>query len=273
MPTTGTASVVNGSISNWPLGVSGNLDLEGHPVASIRHVRFRDNGVAIDAVQADVTVKQVAIIGSNDGVVAFSGANVTITDAVFRDNDRAAVAGTSQLLSLNRSTLVNNRVGVDCSESTCRVRGSRITGSDTAVASFFGQVVLKGNRIVDNTTGYAPGFSTDDTVQGNRFARNDVAVSVAGFAGAQIRDNTFTANRVGYTTVDDQVEGYSVTLIGNRFFRNVDGVFVTAAGTSLGHNIARHNQGWGIFAPGATDLGGNISDHNGNQPQCVGVAC
>ena len=42
---------------------------------------------------------------------------------------------------------------------------------------------------------------------------------------------------------------------------------------SIGGNDARNNTGWGIYAPGATDLGGNTAAHNGNQPQCVGVVC
>ena len=42
---------------------------------------------------------------------------------------------------------------------------------------------------------------------------------------------------------------------------------------SIGGNSARNNTGWGINAPGATDLGGNTARHNGNEPQCVGVVC
>jgi parallel beta-helix repeat protein len=45
------------------------------------------------------------------------------------------------------------------------------------------------------------------------------------------------------------------------------------AGTSLSGNSARKNTRWGIHAPGAVDLGGNTASGNGNQPQCVGVAC
>ncbi len=63
----------------------------------------------------------------------------------------------------------------------------------------------------------------------------------------------------------------------NTFTRNGDGVVLAGSsagvGVSLGATTAFRNDGWGIYAPGATDLGGNRSRRNGNQPQCVGVAC
>jgi len=274
LPLNGTATVVNGSIVNWTTGIGGNADLEGHPVASVRDVRLIHNGTGIDASQADIGVQRATIVGSLfTGVNAFWLSDVTVTDSVLRGNHYAASGRYSYRLSLRRSTLVGNENGLSCSETGCSVVGSRVSGSREALYSFGGPLTLTDNDIVDNTLGYRSEYDTRDVVSGNRFARNDVATSIGILATAEIRDNTFTANRVGYTLNNDQVQDYEVRLIGNTFVRNGDGVYVVHPGTSLGGNIARHNTGWGIYAPGATDLGGNVSRGNGKQPQCVGVIC
>ena len=42
---------------------------------------------------------------------------------------------------------------------------------------------------------------------------------------------------------------------------------------TLTRNTAIFNRGYGIYAPGATDGGGNRAFGNGKQPQCTGVVC
>ena len=41
----------------------------------------------------------------------------------------------------------------------------------------------------------------------------------------------------------------------------------------VGGNDVRRSTGWGVCAPGALDLGGNVARNNGSEPQCVGVVC
>ncbi|MBO9555960.1 hypothetical protein [Cellulomonas sp.] len=60
----------------------------------------------------------------------------------------------------------------------------------------------------------------------------------------------------------------------NRFRFNGDGILSDAGALlQLGGNAVKRSTGWGIHAPGATDLGGNTARNNGNTPQCVGVVC
>jgi parallel beta-helix repeat protein len=273
LPLDGSATVVNGSITNWTIGIGGNDDLDGQPGALIRNVRLINNGTAVSAFRATVRVERATIAGSLfNGVTAFWFSDVTVTHSVLRDNHQAVSSGTAQV-SLTRSTLVDNENGLACSESTCTMTDSRVSGSTRALDSFNGSMVLNHNTIADNTTGYRTSFETQDVVTGNRFTRNDIAVSIGSLAQAGIRGNTFIANRIGYTLGHDEVEQYQVELTGNTFSRNGDGIYATNPGTSIGSNTARRNTRWGIYAPGATDLGGNIARGNGNQPQCVGVVC
>ena len=69
---------------------------------------------------------------------------------------------------------------------------------------------------------------------------------------------------------------FDVTLIGNTFTRNRDGIFLHGGDERIGtHNVgdnnAYRNSRYGIWAPWATDLGGNRARQNGRP--CVGVVC
>ena len=51
-----------------------------------------------------------------------------------------------------------------------------------------------------------------------------------------------------------------------------DGLEADLAGVEVGNNTAKKNGGYGIYAPGAVDLGGNIASGNA-LGDCVGVSC
>jgi hypothetical protein len=61
-------------------------------------------------------------------------------------------------------------------------------------------------------------------------------------------------------------------LEGNIVLRNGDATYSELPGTLKG-NVAISNTGYGIYAPRATDLGGNIAFRNGPEPQCTGAVC
>jgi hypothetical protein len=88
------------------------------------------------------------------------------------------------------------------------------------------------------------------TISGNVFRKNGSAVH-GDWAndGLVVQDNVLRGN--GDAIVIDEAE----------------------PDISLGGNTAIRNTGWGIYAPGVTDLGGNSARGNGNSPQCVGVVC
>ena len=52
-----------------------------------------------------------------------------------------------------------------------------------------------------------------------------------------------------------------------------DGLRVLPPGKpTVANNLAQGNTGWGIFAPGVTDGGGNVARDNG-AGDCEGVVC
>ncbi len=106
----------------------------------------------------------------------------------------------------------------------------------------------------------------------NTFNHNKTGVNFFGSSGTLSR-NTFIANHLGFTSTSNELPDFGATLDHNRFVRNVDGIHVEDGGNGLLGNTAVRNTGWGIFAPGSADLGGNRAFRNGNSPQCVGVAC
>ena len=101
-------------------------------------------------------------------------------------------------------------------------------------------------------------------------------------ASANLTGNVFTRNGFGIRgyEVDDESGAFLGLIRGNTLTRNRDAIYLPdgdlpegPTGWSLGGNRALDNAGWGIYAPRATDLGGNVARRNGNSPQCVGVAC
>jgi parallel beta helix pectate lyase-like protein len=185
------SKVINGTIKDWPVAIGGNEDFETVETATLEDLTLTDNGTAVLANQADLTI--------------------------------------------NRTTFRRNAVAVN--------------------ARSWGEL---GTRL---------------SVTGSTFRDNDLAVQVDSRTTATLRDNTFRANGVGYTVTAGDPDGYNALLAGNTFTANGDAVRVSTPGTSLGGNTALRNSGWGIYAPGAIDLGGNVARKNGNNPQCVGVAC
>ncbi len=186
-----SSTIVNGTIEDWPIAVGGNEDFETVPNATVDGVRFVDNGIAVLANQAQLSVTGSVLRDNTIGISApggwESGAVVTVTGTTFRGNGTAFVLG-----DLGRATLTGNQ---------------------------------------------------------------------------------FRGNGTGFTLAPATTAGYTALLQSNVFRANGDGIRVGLPGTSLGDNTAVHNTGWGIYAPGAVDLGGNTARRNGNLPQCVGVAC
>lgn len=148
-------------------------------------------------------------------------------------------------------TVLGNEVGVDAGFFGVDVSDSRLAGNGVAFRSsaYLGAGALERNSFVDNGTG----------------------VELTGTT-ASLVNNVFSGNDVAFTS-SEPVEDSTSRLVGNRFVRNGDAIVITEPGTELQGNLAENNRGWGIYAPGAVDLGGNRARGNGNEPRCVGVVC
>jgi hypothetical protein len=242
------------------------------------HVWFHHNGTGIDGVGGGLGAKDVTITRSKftnhtfaaitaqltsatidrttfaDNAVGYwgdTGSGATITGTRFVRNARAAIV-TEGSATFEHSTFIDNARAVFSAGaiSGLTITNSRLVGSDVAV----------------------DGTGAVSTISGSTFVANTTAVLVGQFGGT-VSSSTFRANHTTISVADDLAG--DVVVQGNTFRLNADGLLLDPADplVSIGGNTARNNTGWGIYAPGATDLGGNTARRNGNSPQCVGVVC
>jgi hypothetical protein len=92
-----------------------------------------------------------------------------------------------------------------------------------------------------------------------------------------LENNTFMNNADGVifngSTLPDTEIWAPGKAVNNIFVRNSGtGIRSDIPGLILGGNIAKRNGGYGIYSPGAVDLGGNVARGN-RLGQCVGVVC
>ena len=184
----------------------------------------------------------------------FADVNVTHSRLLRNDVVISAISDGSRA-AITDSTLVDNR---------------RLSGF-VGVAN----LTLLRNTITGSEEVVSPGWWTFVAVEDNTFVGNDVAVSLGPNPG-NVRRNTFRGNGVGIaaSAPGGGIWDGPAEIVGNTLVRNGDGIVTEdGAAVSLGDNRALRNSGWGIFAPGATDLGGNVAQGNGLEPQCTGVVC
>jgi hypothetical protein len=284
------AVIRNGSIRDWGRAVGVDGDVSGPEVAASATVRrVSVNGFGITVTGGTVTVERSAFRGTGapfqSGVAAFMG-EFHVSDSTF--DGVGLSAGVINEVSVTRSAIRNADTALSCSEAVCSITASRLERNGTVYRGWDSGLTLRGNLIRDNGVGYdartafgQPLGGGPDLVERNAFVGNDVAVHFGPGAGTTVRGNVFTGNRRGIESpaFDEEQGTFKVLLQDNALTRNGDAIYLpdaflpTPTGFSLKGNRAIRNTGWGIYAPRSTDLGGNVARGNGNQPQCVGVAC
>lgn len=188
------------------------------------------------------------------------------------DHWGTAFDASSASLNVRNVRTDHNDVGVSCSLGGCTVADSVVRDSTVGVTYFdaeltvmrtlfrwngtaadaygpFGHMNVGESLFLDNRTGVRVGTEGLATLTGNRLKRNGTGVAGVG--------------------------GYHVLLTGNRFNENGDGVYLPdddeLRTAEIEATNAYQNTRYGIYAPGATDLGGNRAWQNG--AACVGVVC
>jgi parallel beta-helix repeat protein len=167
-------------------------------------------------------------------------------------------------------------------------------------------IMLRGGshnvRVIDNQAshssdaGIAITDSSGNTVRGNVLASNTVGVELAGGAANLVEFNAMQSNlglgmeivgspsnTVFANVLDGNATGgiwvdtdsVSNTIASNSAQGNGgDGLSVNALGTTVRSNLARTNQGWGIYAvAGVIDGGGNGASGNAELAQCHLILC
>jgi hypothetical protein len=218
---------------------------------SVWKSRFRGNSGAITGNSSGPLTVRRSIFTDNGGGISLDGGSMRADRLTMLRNEEALNCVETNPCALTRSSLRKNGTGIRVQLSQLSLWRTRISGSDTAVSAV--------------NLGYVR--ATRST-----FDRNRVAVDL-GFSPAVLKNNSFYRNTTGFTADFLGVEGVEARLIRNRFSKNRDGIFTESVAVFLQQNRSFRNRRWGIYAPKATDLGGNQAFGNGQSPQCVGVAC
>lgn len=276
----GAITVKNGTLAGWGAGIEtfGVPDTETGPL-TVDKVTFRHNDVGLHAA-------------GEDGTGLFRKPT-TVTRSTFTANDRALLVEWFVEVTVGRSAFAGNTTAIEVFDSQVDVADSGFVHNTTAM-----QLVQSGTRVerstfVGNPRGVAVLPVSGATIVDSKFVGSDVAVGGTGNPTViHVTGNTFVANETGvsYDLSDGTVTGntflgngtgflslrapFEPVLVQDNVFKlNGDGIHVTEGDPliQVGGNVARRNTGYGIFAPGVTDLGGNTARLNGTD--CVGVVC
>ncbi|WP_456786611.1 right-handed parallel beta-helix repeat-containing protein [Cellulomonas sp. P5_C5] len=283
----GANVIINGTLTGWGLGVDTYNypeDLTGEGTLKVDRVAFRDMRVGIDTSGESTTgrfPKTTTISRST-----FTGNDIGITQAWFRCN-----------LTVVRTTFADNVVGVWVDEACATITDSDFLRNTAGLRVNSGTATVERSRFVDNTngmrtldigsidatdikiTGGEVGISLFDnagvTLRSSVVTGADIGVLLQRGAPATLDGNTFRSNGVAIVQLDDAYGGVIIT--NNTLRLNGEGIVtlppVAPEYVQVGGNDVRRSTGWGIYAPGALDLGGNVARNNGSEPQCVGVVC
>lgn len=227
-PLAGHATVRNGVIGNWSLGVAadrgGSLHLEDLVIGGV--------GVAVEQAGGPLTVAGAQV----------SGTDVAIRCAGACDVERSSFEGS--LL----------QPGLDCrGGGPCTVRSStfrELEGAALNITSITDSVVR------DCSSGVGLTASGPAHAARNHFELVGGALGVAA-PGSTVVDNVFHANEYALT-VADATSGPPVEVVGNVFTQNVVALESTSRFLHLARNVATGSTQAGIAAPHATQTDWNV---------------
>lgn len=170
------------------------------------------------------------------------------------------------------------------SETIMTIHDSVVKEFSQPIQGFWGGVRLTDSTFTDMPSGVLGDISSNigsdgvSVITGNTFARSGVVL--AGDVPMIVENNVFTRSDTGVVFTRDQslpgdppftAEGSRA--VGNELTKNSgSAIYTDLPGLAVGDNVAKRNGGYGIYAPGAIDLGGNVASGNA-LGQCVGVVC
>ena len=302
LPTT----VRNGTVKGWGHGIANAEDgNEEDAPRLVKRVTLTDNGAGLGdfgLVPANWEVTRSRFVNNVAGISAVGG-SVTVSGSAFIGNTRDGIDSEVSTVKLSGGTFSGSPIGVHAyGGGVMSIIGTRFSGNDVGVHCSE-RIPSMANVTFKNNTRYGfYGFDCAGPVASSTFTGNEVGWFDQQFdeveatsAGAppwapsmKISDSKFTSNGTGVfaregITVDNTVFTSNVTgltasslqkpLVQNSWFRrNTDGIYLTNGG-SIGQVTAKRNKNYGIYAPGAVDLGGNVAHGNGANPECIGVVC
>jgi len=181
-------------------------------------------------------------------------------------------------LTLRKVQIDHSDTGLVCINSGCQIEDSLLSRNQIGARVFRAQLDVARTQFVRNQLRADATFGSGNFVD-SKFSRNRVGIRVYTNGAIDVVDSRFVRNRVGVlgsTPGPNGIQnGFDASLTGNVFTRNRDGIYLLRqdppGSQLLKDNLAFKNKRYGIYAPAATDLGGNRGFANGRP--CVGVVC
>lgn len=236
---------ISGIVLNPLLGSDAGIVLEE---GSNRNVLLNNN--ISDTGDAGVIIH----MGSHDNRVE-GGVMTRNGDAgvIIQDSDRNQVIGIVAHQQSDGGVVLGNAHNTVVRDSDLRFNPSGVEATNT------NNLLIENN---DGSNSLQAGFGIGNGL--NIRVLNNVANSTGG-AGISLEGGAFDAN-------GNAVGG--ALIAGNTTNENLaDGITVAEGGHTIANNTAHHNGGFGIFAEGNIDGGGNVASGNAEPAQCVGVVC
>ena len=297
----GGNTIRNGTIENWETGIllqEQNPDGVPYTVSGVVLLNspVSQVGVNTSLQLTGVTAVDSRIDGQLGGDLAISqsrltrsAVNVFFASAMITDSTlvQSTVSSSAQgQIIIDSSSLDGKGTSSlgSVSETSITISNSVVKNYAEPIGGFWGGVSLTDNEFTDMPNGVLGDISShlgsDGTsdISGNTYTRS--GVGLRGNVPMIVENNTFKHNEVGVVFTrsaplpgDPPFTADGSRAVGNVLTKNVGtGIQTDLPGLVVGGNTATKNGGYGIHAPGAVDLGGNIAFGN-TLGQCVGVIC
>lgn len=297
----GGNTVRNGTIENWDAGVVfQETPPDGTPYTlsdvDLVHAPVRHSlGLTtlyvtrVDAVDSTIVGEYSSHLAITDSTLTRSDVEVlfaaiaTITDSVLL---QTTVSAYQAGVTIDSSRLDGKGISAlgSVSESIITIADSDVKNYARPIGGFWGGATITGSTFTDMAGGVlgdvSSGFAPDgpSEIVGNTFTRSGVVLR--GNVPMIVENNTFKHNTIGveFTLPAPWADVPPPTADGSRAVGNIltknsgTGILTELPGLQVGDNTAIRNGGYGIYAPGAIDLGGNVAYGNA-LGQCVGVVC
>jgi parallel beta-helix repeat protein len=213
----------------------------------------------------------ILLTGATGGVVRFNALGKSSDAGVILEGmGDSLVKGNSMSLAGDSAIVLR-----DGAHNVRVIDNQASHSSDAGVAITDGSGnTVRGNVLTSNSVGVELSGGAGNVVEFNALQSNlGVGMAVVGSAGNTVFGNVLDGNATGGIWVD--TSSVSNTIAGNSAQGNGgDGLSVNAIGTTVRGNLARTNQGWGIYATaGVIDGGDNGAAGNAEPAQCHLILC
>lgn len=301
-PFEGANTIRNGTIEDWVSGIqvqAQNPGLTPYVVTDVVFVNapvgnFFTGGTTLQLTR--VTAVDSPISGQLGGELDISDssltrspvevffASATIVNSTLVESYVSTTAGGEVIIDSSKLDGNGTATLGQVSETTITITNSVVKDFAEPISGYWGGVTLTGNKFSDMPNGVLGNVSSSiesdysSIISGNTFIRSGVALR--GNAPMVVENNIFKQGEVGVEfTMSDPLPGNPPQTaarsraVGNLMMNNSQsGIMTELPGLQVGGNTAKNNGGYGIYAPGAIDLGGNVASGN-DLGQCVGVIC